>query len=403
MTDSSAQRHGHVSPSTRRRMRSTASALLAVVMSAAALALVGTTAASASTLDGIATIASPGTTTPLTSGASTAPFTVALPAQAACDGDTATHGYHVYSYLVKKGTDLSTVTFVGFPSAGFGLVDNTGTYYGPVNTAIGTGQIVGIPNNFEWGPLVSGGGVTLSQLLYTGSGTTASGIWEGGLVCATSSGALADNWNTEVTFKAKAADPNGFTWTAVPGPSGSSPAAFTSAASTTFTVNTASTFTPTASGSPVPTITESGALPTGVTFTGGALKGTPTATGTFPITFTAHNGILADATQNFTLTVAAAGGFHVVTTALSPGTAKIGTAYKSAALKATGGTTPYTWKVTTGKLPKGLKLGATNGTIKGTAPTGTKTGAYPFTVTVTDSTAGTKKTATANFTLTLTP
>ena len=35
----------------------------------------------------------------------------------------------------------------------------------------------------------------------------------------------------------------------------------------------------------------------------GALSGTPLATGTFPITFTAHNGIGSDATQNFTLTV----------------------------------------------------------------------------------------------------
>jgi len=290
-------------------------ALLTSCVAVGALELADASPASASTLNGIATIASPGGAPPLTSGASKAPFTVVLPAQAACDGDTATHGYHVYSYLVHKGTTLSTVTFVAFPSVGFGLVDNTGTYYGPVNTAIGTGQIVGIPNNFEWGPLVSGGGVTKAQLLYTGTGTTASGIWEAGLACANSSGALADNWNTEITFNAKASDPNGFTWTVAAG------------------------------------------------------------------------------------TV----GIHVVTTSLSPGTAKIATPYKSAALTATGGKTPYKWKVTTGKLPAGLKLGATTGIVSGTVKAGTKTGAYPFTVTVTDSTAGTKLTATANLTLTVTP
>ena len=315
MTEPSAHRSVPMVSSTSRRARSAASVLLAVVASLATLALIDTTLASATTLNGIATVASPGGTPALTSGASTAPFTVVLPAQAACDGDTATNGYHVYSYLVLKGTNLSTVNFVGFPSVGFGLVDNTGTYYGPVNTAIGTGQIVSIPNNFEWGPLVSGGGVTKAQLLYTGTGTTASGIWEAGLACANSSGALADNWNTEITFNAKASDPNGFTWTVAAG------------------------------------------------------------------------------------TV----GIHVVTTSLSPSTAKIATLYKSAALTATGGKTPYKWKVTTGKLPAGLKLGATTGIVSGTVKAGTKTGAYPFTVTVTDSTAGTKLTATANLTLTVTP
>ena len=95
---------------------------------------------------------------------------------------------------------------------GYGLVDNIGTYYGPVNTAIGTGQIVGIPNNFEWAPIIAKSYVPLtgsSGLLYTGSGTSASGIWEAGIVCANTSGVPVDNWNTEVTFAAKASDTNG--------------------------------------------------------------------------------------------------------------------------------------------------------------------------------------------------
>jgi len=192
-------------------------ALLATLTTFGTLVLAGASPASASTLGGSASIASPGTTTTLPSGASTTPFTVSLPSQAACDADTASHGYHVYSYLVPQGTSLSGVTFVGFPSTGYGLIDNTGTYYGAVNTAIGTGQVVSIPNNFQWGPLVSADGVTLSQLLYTGSGKKASGIWEAGLACADTHGALADNWNTQVTFTASATDPNGFVWSAVPG------------------------------------------------------------------------------------------------------------------------------------------------------------------------------------------
>jgi hypothetical protein len=59
----------------------------------------------------------------------------------------------------------------------------------------------------------------------------------------------------------------------------------------------------TATGTPPPTITESGALPDGVTFFGGLLGGTPTETGTFQLIFTAQNGISPNATQNFTLTV----------------------------------------------------------------------------------------------------
>src|SRR5262249_57383948 len=57
--------------------------------------------------------------------------------------------------------------------------------------------------------------------------------------------------------------------------------AITSANNTTFTVGAAGSFTVTASGSPTPTLSETGALPNGVTFTAatGVLSGTP-ATGT---------------------------------------------------------------------------------------------------------------------------
>ncbi|MGO8870979.1 MAG: putative Ig domain-containing protein [Acidimicrobiales bacterium] len=279
--------------------------MVVVVVSAmvAALTLTGVQQAEASTLNGVATIAKPGLLTPLPSGGSTTPFTVTLPPNAACTGDTATGGYHVYSYLVTKGTALSGVTFVNFPSTGYGFVDNTGLYYGPANTAIGTGQIVGIPNNFEWAPLVTDDSVPLPTLLYT-SGT--SGVWEAGLVCANTNGTVTDNWNTEVTFTASGTDPNGFVWSAIPGPSGSEPSAITSASSTSFTEGSSNTFTVTTTGNPTPTVTESGALPTGVTFAGNVLSGTPTETGAFPIVFTAANGIGADATQDFTLSVGAA-------------------------------------------------------------------------------------------------
>ena len=86
--------------------------------------------------------------------------------------------------------------------------------------------------------------------------------------------------------------------------------AITSANSTTFTVGSAGTFTVTTSGYPVPSLSESGALPTGVTFVDNGdgtatLSGTPNpgTAGMYPLIFTASNGIGSDATQNFTLTI----------------------------------------------------------------------------------------------------
>ena len=86
------------------------------------------------------------------------------------------------------------------------------------------------------------------------------------------------------------------------------PAAITSADNTTFFADQHGAFTVTTSGSPTASLTETGALPDGVTFVDNqngtaTLAGTPTTTGTFSFTITATNGIGGNATQNFTLTV----------------------------------------------------------------------------------------------------
>ncbi|HXA28126.1 MAG TPA: putative Ig domain-containing protein [Candidatus Angelobacter sp.] len=88
------------------------------------------------------------------------------------------------------------------------------------------------------------------------------------------------------------------------------PAAITSANNTTFTAGSANSFAVTTSGFPAPSLTETGTLPSGVSFTDngngtGTLSGNP-ATGTggvYHISFKAHNGVGGDATQSFTLTV----------------------------------------------------------------------------------------------------
>ena len=82
---------------------------------------------------------------------------------------------------------------------------------------------------------------------------------------------------------------------------------FTSASAATFVVKTPNAFTVTATGTPAPTLTRTGALPSGVTFAAatGALAGTPAGgtVGTYTLTFTAKNGVAPDAVQTFTLTV----------------------------------------------------------------------------------------------------
>jgi hypothetical protein len=93
------------------------------------------------------------------------------------------------------------------------------------------------------------------------------------------------------------------------------PPAITSASSTTFTVGTAGSFTITTAGSPTPTLTETGTLPSGVTFKDngngtGTLSGTPASGsgGAYTFTITASNGVGTPATQSFTLTVNGGGG-----------------------------------------------------------------------------------------------
>jgi len=75
---------------------------------------------------------------------------------------------------------------------------------------------------------------------------------------------------------------------------------------TTFAEDTAGTFTFTATGTPKPTLSLTGTLPTGVTFnaTTGVLSGTPAigTSGAYPLVFTATNAFFHP-TQNFTLTV----------------------------------------------------------------------------------------------------
>ena len=93
----------------------------------------------------------------------------------------------------------------------------------------------------------------------------------------------------------------------------------------TFTTGMTGSFTVTATGMPVPTVTETGTLPSGVTFnslnaSAGRNAGSGEPPGSYPLTFTAHNGVGSDAAQNFTLTVSQASQGGATLTKISSGT-----------------------------------------------------------------------------------
>jgi hypothetical protein len=169
---------------------------------------------------------------------------------------------------------------------------------------------------------------------------------------------------------------------------------FTSSAATTFTVGTSGSFTVIASGYPTPTLSESGALPSGVSFNAatGLLSGTPqTGTaGTYPLVFTASNGIGPAVTQQFTLSVDVA----PTITSANTTTFTVGTP-GSFTVTATG--TPTPTLAGNGVLPNGVVFDDATGLLSGTPLPGTG-GTYVLTFTASN---GATPNATQTFILTV--
>lgn len=152
---------------------------------------------------GTATIIEPGLQVALNSGGSRTLYGVELPNGASCPGDTEHQGYHVFSYLVPQGVSPTAVSFkTGVPNKWFGYIDD-GSYFGAVNTAIGTGQIQPLPEEFTWSRL------TPHDLFRHGARAA---TWEGGIACADTTGTVTNYWNSEIVFTASSSDPGGFTW-----------------------------------------------------------------------------------------------------------------------------------------------------------------------------------------------
>src|SRR5581483_10969839 len=170
--------------------------------------------------------------------------------------------------------------------------------------------------------------------------------------------------------------------------------AITSANNTNFAVGTSGSFTVTTTGFPAPTLSQAGTLPSGITFNvaTGVLSGTPAAGtgGTYPITFTASNGVGTNATQSFTLTVNQA---PAITSANST-TFTAGTA-GSFTVTATGFPAPTLGQ--TGTLPAGISFNAASGVLGGT-PAANTGGNYALTFTAAN---GVGSNSSQSFTLTI--
>ena len=121
-----------------------------------------------------------------------------------------------------------------------------------------------------------------------------------------------------------------------------------------------------------------GSLPTGLTFSpAGVLSGTPTSAGTYSVTLHVVDAATQTADKTYQITVSAPG-IALTPTTLPQG--KVGVAYTSTTLSASGGNAPYTYALTSGALPAGLSLSPA-GVLSGSP---TAAGSFNVTVTVTD-------------------
>lgn len=146
----------------------------------------------------------------------------------------------------------------------------------------------------------------------------------------------------------------------------------------------ATTFTATG-GQGTVTISESGSLPVRMTFSGGVLSGTPTQTGSYPITISATDSQNDTGSENLTLVI------NCPTITIAPSTlpnGMVGTIYPAVTFSETGGVGSVTFSET--GLPTGIGMSFAAGVLSGT-PTASES--FPITITATDSNSCTGSTS----------
>jgi uncharacterized repeat protein (TIGR01451 family) len=217
------------------------------------------------------------------------------------------------------------------PSGSYGVLSTSNSQYQPAfgagngwdfATGIGTVNVNNLVNNWPKPPSITSGPIatfvvgTQGTFSVTTAGTPAPTIIESGNLpngitfnstTSTLGGTAATG--TGGTYNIIFTASNGvganavqnFTLTVDQAP------AITSSGSTTFAVGSQGIFTVTATGFPAPGLSESGNLPSGITFnpSTGTLSGSVAigTGGTYNVSFTASNGVGANAIQSFTLIV----------------------------------------------------------------------------------------------------
>jgi hypothetical protein len=172
------------------------------------LAVTTPVAAGAAATVGAAVITKPSQATPLDAGGSATLYGVWLPDNARCSGDTEHQEYHIFSFLFRKGISPTDVSFKTGVPAGFGTDGRLGLfadgeYVGALNTAPGSGEVVGLPESYTWTRL------TPKYLFTTGQSKQ---TYEGGIACANKNGVVTNYWGAQIVFTASKTDPGGFTW-----------------------------------------------------------------------------------------------------------------------------------------------------------------------------------------------
>ncbi|MGH6690172.1 MAG: beta strand repeat-containing protein, partial [Gammaproteobacteria bacterium] len=319
-----------------------------------------------------------------------------------------------------------TATLSGTPAAGTG-----GSY--PITITANNGVAPNATQNFTLvvgqAPTISSANATTftvgtaGNFMVTTTGFPAPSIARGG-VALPANVTFVDNGNGTGTLSGTPAAGTGgtyaITFTAT-NAAGSSPVqnftltvneapTITSANSVTFQQNVFKSFTVTTTGFPTGasmSITEVGALPTGVNFVNNnngtaTISGTTNAGGTYPIQITANNGVTPNATQNFTILVEQAptitsansktftvgvNDSHTVTTT---GVPDVNSITMTSVTPGPGGT-----------LPTGINfsyVSGTTATLGGTATNGAQVGNYVVKFTASN---GVPPNFEQNFTLTL--
>jgi hypothetical protein len=277
---------------------------------------------------------------------------------------------------------------------------------------------------------VTAGSPATSSITTTAVGTpdlvalSATGLPAGASVSFNPQSVSAGGSGSEMTITTSASTPAGTYPVTVTGTSTSAqhsvgfslvvqtPPTITSASSTSFTTNVAGSFTVTTTGSPTPSLSESGTLPTGVTFADNG-NGTATLSGTAAsppsstITITAANAVTS-VSQTFTLNVVppVTNDFSISDSPISATVTQGGQATTTVSTAVTSGST-QTVALSAGGAPTGTTVSFTpqsltagqSSTMIVTTTSSTPTGSSSIAITGT----GTSATHATTFSLTVNP